>query len=201
MQHEHAAVGMSPDRLPRIVQWHHLAHALARGAGEEVEETVGATVAPPQRIDLRGLPARQARGVIMRARRAVDAQIVVVGDEHQQRRRRCLRQCLQQGCRRLHQRRVAVQQPDRRIARRGWRRQRNREVEPVSLPACFGWQDDAFEAVSRRARIGDGGTDAPAQVRLRDHRHRRRQQHGRDEDKQRPHQLNLAVAVTVRPLP
>ena len=200
MQHEHASVGVSPDRLPRIVQRRHPAHALARRTGQPVKEAVRAAIAASHRVHLRGIPAWQARGVIVRARRAIDAQVVVVGDEYQQRRRRRFRQRLHQGRRRLHQRRVAVQQPHRRITGGGWRRERNREVQPI-FPPVFRRQGDAFEAISRRTSIGDGGANATAQIRLRDGGHRHRQQQHHEEARQPPHQLNLAVAITVRPLP
>ena len=203
MQHQHAAVGVAPQRAASAIHRCHRFHPRHDLLLQQVQERIGTAVAATgDHVGLGGLTAGATRRVIVGAAVGVDAQVVVVADEGDQRRPRRLRQCFQLRCAGFHQRGVAIQQVGHREPAGGRGYIRYRHLDPVVALPVVRIQHKPFEAVARCAGIGHGLADPLRQVRLRSGRHghgdRAEQQQGR----QPPHHhSHRAVAVTVRPLP
>ena len=86
MQYQHAAVGMAPQRAPAIIHRCHRFHPRHDLLLQQVQERIGTAIAATgDHVELGGLTAVATWRVVVGAAVGVDAQVVVVADEGDQR--------------------------------------------------------------------------------------------------------------------
>ena len=86
MQHQHAAVGVAPQRAASAIHWRHRFHPRHDLLLQQIQERIGTAVAATgDHVELGGLTAVATWRVVVGAAVGVDAQVVVVADEGDQR--------------------------------------------------------------------------------------------------------------------